>query len=299
MSSLLALLKDKKQQLDSRNRAKTAKIPDGRSRWRILPSWRGGGDQQFWHDFASHYIKNAKGEMQAVYVCVDKTYGRPCEICDTVAHAIKHATDDATLELLTQAKANGRVLVNAIHLDGPKSGEVQILELAPTAFGMIVGIAAEYEEAGESIFDISAGKDLVIERSGAGKQTKYSVMPAAKTSPVPRDVMTKLHNLDDYVRQESAEQQTRALNAVRVAAGALPAPVGSSVATRAGAGGLPAGAVIVEDDYATAPPPKPKAAAPAPAAKAAAPAPAPAVEASTGDAELDDLMAQLDASAGG
>lgn len=299
MSNLLALLKDKQQQLASRNRAKTAKIPDGRSRWRILPSWRGGGDDQFWHDFAAHYVKNAKGEMQAVYVCVDKTYGRPCEICDAVAHAVKHATDDATMELLAQAKANGRVLVNAIHLDGPNPTTVQILELAPTAFGMIVGIAAEYEEAGESIFDVTAGKDLVITREGAGKQTKYSVMPAAKTTPVGKDVLTKLHNLDDYVKQESSEQHLRAINAVRNVSGALPAPAGTSLSTRAGAGGLPAGAVIVEDEYATAPPPAKATAAPKPAAaKAAAPAAAPVAEASTGDAELDDLMAQLDASAG-
>jgi hypothetical protein len=305
MSSFAELLKAKKQALGARNKAKTAKIPDGRSRWRLLPSWRGKGHDVFWHDFGQHFVKNAAGDMQAVYMCVDKTFGRPCDVCDAVSHGIKHATDDATMKVVTDARANGRVLVNAIHLDGPKPTEVQILELPPTAFAMIIDIAGEWVEAGVNILDVGTdGKDLVIERTGSGKLTKYVVQPGAKTTAIDASALTRLINLDDYVAQESSEQQMRALNAIRQVAGALPAPV-ASTALAGPSSGMPAGSVIVDDAYEVATPPPRRAAAPVedavasapkPAAKAAPKAAVAAAPAeSTGDDDLDAMLADLDA----
>jgi hypothetical protein len=210
--SLLELLKQKKQDMQASKRKRAAKIPDGKSRWRVLPSWRGEG-KQFWHDFGQHFIKDATGAMAAVYVCTERTYGRPCEICSTVAGAIKAAADDATMKLLSDAKAAQRVLVNAIHLDGPNPNEVVVMELAPSLFEQIVAIAAEWEEADQSIFDVKGGKELILERKGTGKQTEYSAQVAAANKfKVPADVLTKLNDLDEYVKQESSEQAQRALN---------------------------------------------------------------------------------------
>jgi hypothetical protein len=313
MSALLELLKNKKQDLASGKRRKTVKPAAGRSRWRILQSWRGAG-QQFWHDFGQHFVKNADNTIAAIYVCTDKTFGRPCPVCDAVQSAIKGATDDATMELLKEAKSAGRVLLNAVQLDGPTPGEVQILELAPTVFEQVLGIATEYEEAGESIImgDGNPGSDIIITREGTGKNTKYQTMLAAKASAVSPDVLTKLHDLDAYVQQESVEQQQRALNSVRSVAGLLAAPA----AAGARPSGLPeaaAGAAeLVDDDYAVAAPRKP-AAKPAAAAKkldeeitdvpdlpakaAAKPAAAPAAATTagepTGDPDLDELLSQL------
>jgi hypothetical protein len=294
MSALLKLLNDKKAALASRNRAKTSKIPDGRSRWRILPSWR-GAEQQFWHDFGAHYIKNAAEETQAVYICTNHTFGRPCNICDAVSQGLKGAMSDAEAKVLTQAKANPRVLVNALQLDGPSPGTVQILELAPTAFGMIVDIATEWLAEEIDILSVTAGKDLVIERSGTGKSTKYSVQVGAKDTKINPDVIKQLHNLDAYVAQESAEQEARALGAVRQVAGLLPAPAPAAAAVSSRA---PVGAHIVDDDdYAVATPPK-RAVAAKPAEdavpvkpRAAAPAPAPAE--APADLDMDALIADL------
>jgi hypothetical protein len=160
-------------------------------------------------------------------------------------------------------------------------------------FAMIIAIAEEWEEAGESIFDPVKGKDILISREGAGKTTKYTAQIAAKAYPLPADAMSKLHNLDEYVQQESSAQQLRALNSVRAVSGLLEAPA---------AAGAPAlsfspATLVDEDPYAVATPPK-RAAAPAAAPvivedvtpKAAA---APVSEGS-GDSELDELLANLD-----
>src|SRR6185369_17798296 len=92
-AELLEKIKQKKAaiQQSSGRREKTMKPTPGKSRWRILPTWRSNEAEQFWHDFGQHFIKNAAGELQAVYVCLSKTYGdeRPCEVCESLQHAIK------------------------------------------------------------------------------------------------------------------------------------------------------------------------------------------------------------------
>lgn len=313
MSALLALLKAKKQAIDASRKGRTEKIPDGNSRWRILGSWR-GADQPFWHDFGQHFVKDTAGATKAIYMCTEKTFGRPCSVCEAIQHGINGATDDQTMKAMTDAKSAGRVLVNALHLDSTEPHKVVILELAPTAFEQIVGICAEWEEAGETVLGVN-GKDFVIGRSGTGKQTKYNVQVGARPTVVPPNVADKVHNLDEYVAQESEENRQRAISSVRAVAGLLPAP-GST-------GGLPlaaaGAATLVEDEYATAPPPRRApapaaepvfedvpdqyATAPSPSARAASPAPAPAAaatasaaaaEAAPGDDELAALLASLD-----
>lgn len=316
MSALLALLKQKKQDLAAGRRKKAVKPTDGTTRWRILPSWRGEG-QQFWHDFGQHFVKNHAKEMTAIYMCTDKTFGKPCSVCEAISSGIKGATDDATMELLKDARSSGRVLLNALWLDSPRPEEKvdpQILELPPSVFATIVEIASEWEEAGQSIFDLEGGKDLLIGRTGAGKNTKYTVQVAAKVTPVPAGVAAKLHDLDEYVQQESSEQQLRALNSVRSVVGLLPAPAASS-GLPAAAAAMGAAGIVEDDEYAVATPPKrtpaadvedvaPKPAAAAkpapaatvaaaPAAAAAAAAAAPAAVASSGDPDLDAMLAEL------
>ena len=312
--SLADLLKAKQQSLAAGKRGRTIKPANGRGRYRILPSWR-KDNGQFWHDFGQHFVKDASGALTAIYMCTDKTFGRPCGVCAVISDAIKSTSDDATMDTLKEARASGSILLNVLHLDGPTPGEVQILEIRPTLFEQIVGIAQEYEAAGISILDITAGKEIIIGREGMGKNTKYSALTSAlNTGVVPANVMDKLHDLDAYVQQESADGNLRALNSVRAVAGMLSGPSGIPTAGRLPA--AMAGAAMLVDEYATAPKPIPLpiaapvaapvafadvpnfAPAPAPVAApvAAAPAPvaAPAASASgTGDAELDRMLAEL------
>lgn len=264
MSALLELLKAKKADLaaQSGNRKKTIKPAEGTSRWRVLPSWRGEG-QQFWHDFGQHFVKKDDGTIAAIYMCTDKTYGRPCTICSAIEAGIKGASDDHTMEMLKEAKSGSRILLNVVHQDKTPN-QVDIGELPPSVFEQIVGIAQEWEEAGESVFDLAKGKDFLITRTGTGLKTKYTVQVAAKANPLPAGVMSMLHNLDEYVQQESEAQAARALTAVRSVAG-LPAPGAGGVPSAGASGGGAArfsATDETDDPYAVATPPK-RAAAPA------------------------------------
>lgn len=277
--SLMELIAQKKASLKSGNRQKTIKPPEGRSKFRILPSWREGGDPQFYHDFGQHFIKDTTDTLKAVYVCVDKTFGKPCEICSALSHAMNNTSDEVMQEALKKSRASGRVLVNALHVDGPTPTEPQILELSPNTFAEYLNIVSEW---GAEVLDLSGGKDIIIERTGKGLQTKYSVQVAAKSADVPAAVMKKVVNLDEYVAQESDEQAKRALANLNAVAGMLPAPASKALSMAdlsiddvddAALAALEGTATKVADESVS-----PK---------------APVETETTGDSELDDLLAEL------
>jgi hypothetical protein len=202
---------------------------------------------------------------------------------------------------MKEAGATGRVLVNAVVLgEQGNPDEVQILEMAPSVFGQLVDIITEWAEAGEQPLDPATGKDLIVTRTGSGKTTKYTVQVAAKGTKLSPALLTKLHNLDEYVAQESAEAEQRALGSIRSVAGLLPAP--AKTASPSLTGIAAAGRTVVDDMEIAAPPKrKPVEFEDVPdleAGVSAAPAPAPknvkaAAPANTGDDELDALLKEL------
>ena len=230
MSNLLALLNEKKAKLDSGNRAKTLKLKTGRNRWRLLPGWRKdstkGDPEQFWHDFGQHFIKGldegtGKEVIKAVYICTDKTFGKPCPVCDTVHSAMNSASDEMK-ELIKQSIASNRVLLNVLDREGDKPNEAQICEVPPGVFSQIVAIMQEWGPT--EVLDPSTGRDFIIERTGSGLNTKYSVTIAAKSEAVPAAVLGKLPDIDAYCEQENAADQQRALANLRSVAGLLSSP---------------------------------------------------------------------------
>lgn len=222
-TKLMELMKNKKQAL--KQKAKTLKPNPGANRYILLPGWRKGEEHIWFHDFGQHYVKNAAGEIQAVYVCADKTYGNPCPICEGLSKAIKLTSDDETVALLKEAASGQSYLMNVLALDADDDATPQILEVRKSVFGQFVDLI---EEWGAAMFDPEAPQIVTVNREGKGLNTKYTVQISPKKHTLPKGVMSKLNNLDDYVRQENEEQQRRALSAINNVAGLLPsAPAGS------------------------------------------------------------------------
>ena len=81
--------KKKAIQASSGQRADVLRIPMGKHKFRILPAHpKKGEDAPFWADFGLHYIKSeekdatsGRNKVKAVYVCVDKTFDKPCDVC--------------------------------------------------------------------------------------------------------------------------------------------------------------------------------------------------------------------------
>lgn len=212
------------------SRIKTIGPKTGRNRYRLLPGWRVATHpeaDQFWHDFGQHYIKDPldplKKKIKAVALCTDKTYGRACAICATLAQASKMNPSDDELYMIKEATAGGRVLLNVLELDGPTPDVPQILNVPPSVFngakgvGGIISLFAEWP----NLLNIETGNDIVIEKSGTGMDTRYGVQVAGASKPVPASVMTKINDLDKFVAEEAAGMD-RALLALGSAVGIAP-----------------------------------------------------------------------------
>lgn len=266
MTKLMAGLKEKKAALKTKE--KTLKPNPGVNRYILLPGWRKGEENVFFHDFGQHFIKNEAGEIQAVYQCIDATYGRPCPVCDGLSKAMKIAPDDEVVNVLKEAKAKQTFLMNVLALDSDSPDAPQILEVGKTVFSGIVNIVEEWASA---VFDSAEPQIIIINREGKGMTTKYTVNISGKRHGMPKAALSKLNNLDDYVRQESEDNQRRALGAINTVAGILAAPTKDRPITSS----------LSEDRLGAALDPEVEKAPPAPVRDFAL------------DAELDELMAGM------
>lgn len=218
-AKLQALMRDKKQALKKKD--KTIKAGPGANRFVLLPGWRVGDEQVWWHDFGMHYIKDESDQIKAVYPCAKSTYGKECPICDGLHKAMRSTTDDDTLKVLKEAASGKSYLVNVLALDSDSPNVPQILELRPSAYAQIVDLM---EEWADTIFDGDEAQIMVINRDGKGLNTKYTVQMSPKKYSLSRFDPKQLHDLDDYVKQESEEQMRLTLSAINSVAGFLPAP---------------------------------------------------------------------------
>jgi hypothetical protein len=274
---LLALMASKKASM--KKLEKTAKLENGDNRVVLLPGWRGEEDPTWWHDFGQHFIKDHADQMQAVYICTNATFERPCEVCAALANAGRAAGDDLISETLEKGKASRSVLINALMLDSKEPNKPVILEIKRGLFEQLLGIAEEYEGAP---LDPEVGMIIKINRDGKGLNTRYNAMPTAKTHKVDKAVLEKINNLDEYVKQESEENLRRAIGSVNTVAG-IAAPSADRPSTTPTQ--MLNGPADDLDDLPPATPAQRRAAA---AGGAATPAPAPAM-----DADLDDLLTDL------
>lgn len=184
-------------------------------------------DGQFWHDFGAHFIKtpNSADKPEAVYICTEKTFGKPCPVCDAIRKSIGVTDDDKMIEMLKKAHSAQRYLMNVLHLTGPEPKKVQVLEVGQGVFDSVCELIQEYGD----ITNVDNGIDIVIKREGTGLDTSYSVLPAAKSQPFPKEVLANRISLDDFVSQENPAGETKALTAVGGIIGILPPAAGKSL----------------------------------------------------------------------
>lgn len=237
-SSLMDKIRAKRKDIQQRTgqREDVLRIPMGKHKFRILPAKpERGADAEFWADFGQHFIKseekNERGnnKTKAVYVCTDKTFGRPCPICETIESLIPSAVDDEQIEILDESKCRrAEVLLNVLHLTGDKKETPQILQMTPSTFETILGLMDEYGD----ITNLAEGTDIIIERTGAGLNTRYTVMPAARSKPVSEHVLEQMADLQDYVQQEHEEGLKRAIVALNETVGLLDAPMTPAIADK-------------------------------------------------------------------
>ncbi len=225
MASVMESIKKKKQEIASKtNRTKSAKPLPGKNRYRLLPTWRKEADGPVFVEDGKHFIKDidpatGKEKIQAVYNCDAIVNGTACDVCDALAAAAHSADiDDSTLNLLEEAKARGVILFNALHVTGPDPLVPIVLALTMTTADQVFSMIIEYDDAGVDMLSLTAGIDLIIDKTGSGFETRYSVIAAPKSAPVDASVMKSINDLDAFVA-ETDEARVKALSAISVVSG--------------------------------------------------------------------------------
>lgn len=239
MSRMKDIIAAKKKQQASKKAGsqRTFKPVAGKHVYRILPSWR-GAEEDVWHDFAQHWIRSEKnGKPEAVFVCADKTFEKPCEVCMAISRGISGSSDDDTVETLTSAKASQKFLFNVLHLsDKAKKDEVQLMEVGSTVFDQVLDIMDTYLEEGIDITSTDKGIDLIITREGSGFDTSYRVQASPKGSrKIDASITERLINIDEFVAQESAATELKALTVVAKTAGIMPPESTAALPSKAAA----------------------------------------------------------------
>lgn len=175
----------KRAEKNRANEVKVAYLGKGKTSLRILPNATDPDVNPFWQDYGEHWIKSTektdsgRNKIISVSACVSKAYEQDCPYCSVINEAFAYMKDnehnhsDEEMALISEAKSKRRILINAA-VRTSKSGdyEVRLISLPSTAFD---GITAQVEEWGGALVRDKGGRDIVIERSGEGINTSYSV----------------------------------------------------------------------------------------------------------------------------
>ena len=205
MAKLYAKINAKKKEFVKNEKPMTPKL--GINKFVLLPGWNPQAPELFWREFGAHYIKDTSNKVAGFYPCDEVIYGRECPVCQALANASRMTNDDATLDLIKQARAGRQFLVNAI-LIGENGNNPVVFALSKTAFEQLMNVIGAW---GQAIFDPANPQVIQIERTGTGFETRYNMTVTPEKFPLPADVMSKVKNLDDYVNQRTDAMAKKAV----------------------------------------------------------------------------------------
>lgn len=193
---------------------------NGKTVLRILPAY---SDRGVWFRPISEYFFNL-GD-QKIFLTSPKDSGGRDPIAEHVSKLYKSG-DEKLVEQAKKFRARKRFLVNALVLSDPdgttlKDG-VKVVGLPVRAKEELVEYDTDAEEGYADITNIETGRNVTIEKSGEGLNTRYSVRAQPKESNIIDlakdqgvDVTSfNLNNLDEFVKPSSFEDLQTTLTRV-------------------------------------------------------------------------------------
>lgn len=218
-------------------------IPAGMSSVRILPPWDPTGRISL--PVYMHPIEyRAEGSQYTKYnwTCVNKTFNKPCAICEGLGGLSSSGVDVSNWEATRrQFYFNAIVMVDPTYNAAKNTGTApgtHVLMKAPKTFYDWVVAQITNPMIGD-ISSITNGIDVFITKEGQGLGTTYNMTlsPNGRT-PIPQeylDKITDLYNLDDVFSTGFEQSQVDELvNHLRKSAGVMSASVGNTVSQMAG-----------------------------------------------------------------
>jgi hypothetical protein len=199
-------------------------LKEGKNIVRFLPPLM--GQTRPFKTVIQHYIKRAVGN-QLVIVCPQQMAKQRCPVCEKIK-ILAGSRSRADQELAKTYSARRRIFANVIDRSDPEKGP-QILGFGKMIQDDLVSIR-EDPNAGGDFCDPKVGFDIVIERTGSGMQTKYSVSASRSDSELGQMEWIAMQNdLDRFAKVESYESIVDRLNGGDGSAGADADPAPASL----------------------------------------------------------------------
>lgn len=174
MALNLDLLNKRKEELESQGTSYEFWNPkDGRNKIRVLPPK--GDAEIFWSECKLHY--NVGPEKKAV-TCLG-TKNKKCPVCEKVK-ALKKTGNKEDAKYADKMRATSRVYFNILdRTDKEKADEPQIYGCGTSVLKELLAMICD-PDIGD-ITDYSEGFDVILNKSGKGMNTNYTVTLSPKS----------------------------------------------------------------------------------------------------------------------
>lgn len=159
-------------------------------------------DGNFYHETGYHYIK--QGKEKVAVVCNRLNSNEACYICDVV-DALYKSKDKSDKDLAKDLSAKARIFFNVIDRT---DGKVKVLGTGNQIFKELLKYFAD-DDWGDLTHPVT-GRDVVINKSGSGLDTEYSVIPKPNPSKLKEDV--ELKDLSEIAKPFTYEEQEMVMN---------------------------------------------------------------------------------------
>lgn len=204
-------------------------IPSGTSSIRILPPWDPTGRIAL--PVYMHPIEYKGKDMSYTkynWTCVNKTFGKPCPICDGLAELSASGVDTSNWEPNRRQFYFNAIVMSDPSYNGKDSGVApgtHVLMRAPKTLYDWVVQQITNPQIGD-ITNIQNGIDIFVTKTGQGLGTTYTMTfsPNGRT-PIPNEYLEKitdLYNLDDiFSAGFNQEQVNELVDHLKRSAGAI------------------------------------------------------------------------------
>lgn len=205
----LETAEEEKAELDaSGSGADFLKFAVGRTTVRFLPPKL--GQRSPFKVVYQHFVKLPGITNPAVFACPRMTRKEPCPAC-VRADELKATGNPADMDLAKELFPSRRVFANVINRAQPEDGP-KIAGFGKMVHEQLLAIRAD-EDSGGDYTHPEEGFDIIVERTGQGKNdTKYTVRAARQSSPLAgeaqqmQDWIDMQHNLDALSRVPTREE---------------------------------------------------------------------------------------------
>ena len=213
MSNLLALIRGKRKEMAEKRASRgvdIAKMQNGVQYLRIFPDFD-DAEGVFFHPFGMHYAKTKEDGKEKVVasICRSVAFGEPCELCNTLMEAkAVHKGNKVMEEVIQDSRSSFRYLVNGALTATPDiktADKGQLIELPQTVFEDILKLIDEdMTDVIGNPLSATDGYCYMINRTGAGRETRYSVSPSRREgkAAIPEELKTGVLNLESFVKSQ-------------------------------------------------------------------------------------------------